>query len=215
VKITILVDNEKSWFLSYAENLVKLLSKHHKVSLVNRYSRIKPGDCLFLLSCLKILPKHILKLNKNNIVIHGSDLPKGRGFSPIIWQILENKKKIVLTLFEANSKFDTGKFYFKDSIRLRGDELLDETHRIVGNKIIHMAFKFIKERHSLIAKEQIGKPTYLRKRTENDDLLPVNESIAHIFDRLRVVDNRLYPAYFFFRGFKYILKIYKGKKHGK
>ena len=48
-------------------------------------------------------------MNKNNIVVHASDLPKGRGFSPMSWQILEGKNKIKLSekiLFAVEDKLN-------------------------------------------------------------------------------------------------------------
>ena len=50
----------------------------------------KNFDILFILSYHKILSKNILKNNKHNIVIHASNLPKGKGFAPFFHQILEN-----------------------------------------------------------------------------------------------------------------------------
>ena len=45
--------------------------------------------CLFLLSCSKKLKN--LKAYDHNIVIHANDLPRGKGWSPLTWQVLEEK----------------------------------------------------------------------------------------------------------------------------
>ena len=73
----------------------------HQVSLVHNISDIKNGDICFILSFSKILNEVILKKNSNNIVDHASDLPTGKGFSPMQWSVLEGNNHIVLTLFEA------------------------------------------------------------------------------------------------------------------
>ena len=102
LKIFILTDNKKSWFLPYGRSLESNLKKIVKeVNYVNRVEDLRPCDILFLLSCEKIVPASALLPNKYNIVIHASDLPKGKGFSPLQWQILENKNKIVF--FYLNS----------------------------------------------------------------------------------------------------------------
>ena len=51
-----------------------------------------------------------------------SNLPKGRGFSPLQWQILKN-----ICLIEALFKFDSGNIFLK-KIKLDGFELYDEIH---------------------------------------------------------------------------------------
>ena len=125
MKIQILIDNKDSWILYYIDSLVnKILNLGHNVNLVYSNKKVNKGDILFLLSCNRIFKQ--LDLNKHNIVVHESDLPKGKGFSPLTWQILEGKKSIPISLFEATSKFDSGEVYFKDSIELNGDELIDE-----------------------------------------------------------------------------------------
>jgi len=50
---------------------------------------------VFILGYHKIIKKEYLKNNKYNIVVHESDLPKGKGWVPLFWQILEGKNEIV------------------------------------------------------------------------------------------------------------------------
>ncbi len=209
MNITILIDNPKSWFLPYAQKIVAQLKENHKVRLLHDSKKIKKGDCAFFLSCLRIVPKSVLHLSRNNLVIHGSDLPSGRGFSPISWQILEGKNEITLTLFEANEELDSGDIYFKTKVCFKGHELLDEIHQKIGNKIIEMAFKFIKEYPNNKKKSQKGNPSYYPKRTTKDDEIPVDKTITELFNRFRIADNKDYPMYFDYKGHKYILKIYK------
>ena len=45
-----------------------------------------------MLSYYKILPDKFLNICKYNFVVHESDLPKGRGFSPLYKQIQIGKK---------------------------------------------------------------------------------------------------------------------------
>ena len=124
--ITILTD-KSSWMNKY--NLIlkqKLIELGYSVSLIHSKDEIQQGDVLFLLSCFEIVSKKFLDLNKNNIVVHASDLPKGKGWSPTSWQILEGKNKIPLTLFEASEKMDSGDYYIKDVLELNGFELINE-----------------------------------------------------------------------------------------
>ena len=47
------------------------------------------------------------------MVVHESNLPKGRGYSPLIKQLLNGKTKIVTTLFECSKDIDQGQIYIK------------------------------------------------------------------------------------------------------
>src|SRR5690606_32562138 len=97
-----LTDNAHSWFVKYGNLLMRtLLKEGHQVKYVFNKNELSKGNICFLLSCTRIIGKEYLSLNSHNIVVHASDLPKGKGFSPLQWQILEGASAIPLTLFEA------------------------------------------------------------------------------------------------------------------
>jgi len=134
MKITILTDNVNSWFIPFGQKLQqKLLSLGLECNYVFDKNVIEYGDICFLLSCSKILQSEYLKRNKYNIVVHASDLPQGKGFSPLQWQIMEGKNEIPLTLFEAVEGVDEGPYYFKDKLIFNGYELL-QNERIARRK---------------------------------------------------------------------------------
>ena len=55
-------------------------------------SAIKNYSINIIPSYSKIIPKKFLEKSVINLVVHESDLPKGKGMSPLTWQILKNKK---------------------------------------------------------------------------------------------------------------------------
>ena len=91
-----------------------------------------------------VMVKKYLDMNTNNIVIHPSELPLGRGWSPVAWQVLEGKNEIPITLFEAESKIDSGIIYYEDKIILNGKELIDEIRFKQGNKTVELILRFVK-----------------------------------------------------------------------
>jgi len=208
MKITILTDNPDSWIIQYVNKLVKKLSLHHEVFHVYSVGDITKGDILFILSCENIIKKSVLNLNKNNIVVHPSKLPEGRGWSPLAWQIIEGKNKIPISLFEAAENVDTGDVYILDYITLEGHELNDEIKHLQGEKTIEMITHYITQ-YPMIGNPQLGDPTYYLKRKEHDNELDVKKSIKEQFNLFRIVDNERYPIHFFMNGIKYKLKIYK------
>ena len=131
--ITVLVDHPNSWIIPYALKLIRELKiRKHQVFFAKRYEDIKSGDIAFFLGCLKIVPKNVLALNQHNLVVHESNLPKGKGFSPLSWQILEGKNVIPVALFEADEGVDSGSVYYRDQITFKGHELVDELRHAQG-----------------------------------------------------------------------------------
>lgn len=211
MKVTILVDNLKSWALPHAEKLCSQLKKKYPTSLVHDQKKIKAGEVAIFLSCEKLVKPEVLKKNKHNLVAHASDLPRGKGWSPMTWQILEGKNKIPISLFEAVDKVDAGEIYEKATIKFEGHELIGEMQKVLGEKINEMILCFLDRYPNIRGVKQTGKESfYSRRRPENSVLSP-NKTIAEQFNLLRVVDNKKYPAFFNYRGHKYILKIYKDK----
>lgn len=210
MKITILTDNKKSWFIQFGYKLKSILEDlGHQVIYVFEKNEIEEGDICFLLSCSRIVDEQYLKRNKNNIVVHASDLPKGKGFAPVQWQILEGKNEIILTLFEVVKEVDAGPYYFKEKITFDGTELYDELREKLANKIIDMCIYFVKNKDNLNPIEQIGEESFYRKRTRKDDEIDPKKTLEELFNHFRIADNENYPLYFYCKGKKYIIKIYK------
>jgi methionyl-tRNA formyltransferase len=208
MRIQILTDNPSSWIISYAEQLIfQLKNLGHQVSHLYNHDEVCEGDILCLLSCEKKFKE--LNLNKFNLVVHESALPRGKGWSPLTWQVLEGKSEIPITLFEATDEIDGGKIYLIKNINLDGSELVDELREKQGQGTIDVILDFVNNFSQITGIEQNGDSSYYPKRTAKDSELDIDKSIAEQFNLLRVCDNERYPAYFFKNGIKYFLKIYK------
>ena len=208
--VTILVDDPDSWVMPYMKNLISLIPSQFNATIVHKHNDVASGEILFIIGCDKIVDKSILKRNKHNLVIHESDLPEGKGWSPMSWQVLEGKNKITIVLFEATEEVDSGPIYLKENILLNGTELYDEIKENQGKKTICLILKFLKGYPNIQSIPQTNKPgTYYKKRSPKDDQLDINKTIKDSFNLLRIVNNEKYPAWFEHNGEKYILKIYK------
>jgi methionyl-tRNA formyltransferase len=210
MKISILTDNQTSWFIQYGKILEQqLLNLNHDVVYVYDKHNLREGDICFLLSCSRIVEDKFLLLHKNNIVVHASDLPNGKGFSPLQWQILDGSNKIVLSLIEAVSEVDAGPIYFKHSIIFEGHELYNELRVALGLEIIDMCLKYVIHYKELKPVQQVGESTFYRKRTKIDDQIDPCKTITELFNHFRIADNQNYPLYFYLNGYKYLIKIEK------
>lgn len=206
MKVQILIDNPDSWMINY---VVKWLGHQKKsfenFTVLNNPQDVTEGDILILLSCEKKFEQ--LQLNKYNLVAHESDLPKGRGMSPLTWQILEGKNEIIVSLLEATSEIDAGLVYLKTKIKLNGTELIDDLRKLQARATFFLIEEFLKNYPNNIGIVQIGTPTFYSRRKIIDSKLNVSKSIIDQFNLLRVVDNERYPAWFEYLGETYEIKI--------
>ena len=207
--INILCDDKNSWFWDKNNNLIKEIEKKHTLNLIQNQKEFVKGDIAVFISCNKLVENQYLALNKSNIVCHPSNLPKGRGFSPIAWEILDSANKLTFTLFEANEKIDDGDIYYKKEVELSGTELNDDLRSIQAEITFELILKYINEYPNINGSKQIGEATYYKKRNKDDMELDIKKSIEEQFNLLRIADNVNYPAHFHYKNQKYILKIEK------
>jgi len=207
-KIQILIDNPNSWMVPFASKFLKRLKgKGYNSRIFHSHEEVEKGDLLVLLSCEKKFNQQ--KKNKFNLVIHASELPRGRGWSPLTYQVLEGKKKIPISIINASEGIDEGDIYLKDYFLLNGYELIDEIREKLVNKIFEMLKDFIKNADKITAIKQQGSSSYYSKRKPSDSELNFDMTLRDNFNLLRVVDNQRYPAFFYHGGEKFILKISK------
>ena len=192
------ISDEDSWFNSYLKNLkLDLLTSGHKIMHVHNESELKSADLCFYLSFSTIATKNTLQKFKHNLVVHSSNLPNGRGWSPLTWQILEGKKMITTSLFEAEEDVDRGKIYLQKDLEFSGFELLDELRMLQGNLIIGMCSEYIQTYPDVLLHAQVqdGEGSYYSRRRPVDSELNPDISIREQLNLFRVADNSNYPAY--------------------
>ena len=210
MKIQILCDNPDSWILPFAKDFAaELLAKHYDVRYIEKHIEVDAGDILILLSCEQIFKR--LDLNKHNLVVHESDLPRGKGWSPLTWQIVEGASQITVTLFEASAKVDDGPIYGQETIEFKGTELIDELRNLQAKATINLLRQFVNNFPDVHSKPQTGESTFCRRRTKEDSKLSVDKSLADQFNLLRISDNQRYPAWIEINGQKFELHIFKAK----
>lgn len=210
MNISILTDDPKSWFVPYGEVLRKNLEElGHNVDYIFTKDDLRTSDITFLLSCSHIFDADLLSYSDKNVVIHASELPRGKGFSPLQWQILEGNNDIVLSAIEATDAVDAGPIYLRKSLKFNGTELYEELREKLAECIIEMACYLVLNNGLLVLQEQKGEESFYRRRTIVDDELNPQKSIADQFNHFRIADNKNHPLYFYFKGEKYFLRIDK------
>ncbi|WP_257935754.1 formyltransferase domain-containing protein [Campylobacter lari] len=200
-----LLTSPNQWFVPYIKKLQKLIPN----SLVfYKHEQISDYDIVFILSYHRIISKEFLRKNKNNIVIHASNLPQGKGWAPLFHQVLEGKNEITFTLFEADEKTDNGDIYLQKTLVLNGLELYKELRDKQANFIIKLCLDFLRKFPNITKIPQKGKESFYPKRTPKDHELDINKTIEEQFNLLRISNNKEFPAFFYKNGKKFIIKIY-------
>ena len=187
----------------------------HRVLWVHDVNELQKGDFCFYLGCSQVAPSKALSLFKHNLVVHESALPKGKGWSPLTWQILEGKNRIPITLIEASEQVDSGVIYRKTTLCFKGHELVEELRNKQGRKTIELCKQFVKKYPKIVrsAKSQRGDGSFYRRRYPKNSELDIDKTLRDQFNLLRVVDNNKYPAFFSIFGKTYQLFIKKQKNN--
>lgn len=189
-------------------------SNGHEVRLESAVDKLGDGDILFLVSCSAIIDDGIKKKFKAVLVLHASNLPEGRGWSPHIWSILAGQDEIAVCLLEASDPVDSGDIWLKKYFKLEGHELLDEINEALFAVELELMSEAIELFNSIspikqaIAHSCLNTPS-LRKRTPEDSALDLDKSLLDQFNLLRVVDSERYPAYIDHLGHRYKITIEK------
>lgn len=213
-RITILSDVD-SWINTFLYDFViRLELRGHRVKWMHDLDDCSPGDICICISCSFMVPESVRRLFKNTVVVHESALPKGKGWSPMTWQVIMGQSIIPITLFEATEDVDSGKIYSQDFMTLQGSELVDELRKEQAGISFRLLESFIEDypRSAQENRGQTGTASYFRRRNPSDSRLDPDNSLRAQFNLLRTVDNDRYPAFFDINGKRYILKIKSGEK---
>ena len=212
-KLSISICSEKKSWINFSITFLiyTWINQGHTCSWTHEANHLEHGDLCFYLSYEKIVKKTTRKKFKNNLVVHASDLPLGKGWSPLSWQILKGYKRIIISLFEADNKVDSGKIYMQSAKKFSGHELLNDLRKILANATYDLCCNFINHYPKCLkkGKAQNGKETFYPRRLLKDSKLDLEKSINEQFNLLRIVDNDNYPAFFEKDGYKYVVSIKK------
>lgn len=211
MKLSLLCTDTGHPIISYLRAWVNLNAQVHEIELIESIRDASGGDILFLISCSEKVLKADRDKYRKTLVLHASDLPVGRGWSPHIWDLVEGSAQITLSLLEAEDVIDSGKIWQKRNIQVPKHALWDEINHILFNAEIELIDFAVSEFDTIQPHEQDTSitPTYRRKRTPDDSRIDPEKPIAEQFDLLRVCDPARFPAFFDHHGCRYIVKLEK------
>lgn len=179
-----------------------------QANLVTKISEVQSGDILFLISCSELVKREVRDRFTKTLVIHASDLPKGRGWSPHIWQILEGRREIVVTLLEAEDKVDSGAIWGQRTLDVHPGDLAEHFNEKLFSAELEL-MTFAVEQFATVKPQaqRDEEPTYYPKRTPEDSRIDPAASLESQFDKIRVSDPVRFPAFFDLHGYRYEIRL--------
>ncbi|MDR0581180.1 MAG: hypothetical protein LBG04_03665 [Holosporaceae bacterium] len=156
-----------------------------------KLTEIEP-EYVFLPHWSYIIPSEIHK-NFQCIVFHMTDLPFGRGGSPMQNLISRGIYDTKISAIRCEEGLDAGDVYLKKDFSLR-EGSAEELYMKAGEIISTMIDEIIETK--LVASPQIGKIVeFKRRRPEESNIASLN-SVEEIYDFVRMLDAPGYPKAF-------------------
>ncbi|MEH6447884.1 MAG: hypothetical protein V7765_04400 [Oleispira sp.] len=126
------------------------------------------------------------------ICFHMTDLPYGRGGSPLQNLIVRGHEETKISALKMVEEMDAGHIYLKESLSLTGSGL--EIFERASDVILGMILKICTE--LFVVTPQEGKIVSFKRRNEEQSELTSDLSLLQVFDHIRMLDIPGYPHAF-------------------
>ena len=138
-----------------------------------------------------IVPKNILD-KYECVCFHMTDVPYGRGGSPLQNLIVRGHKDTVLTALQMEEGLDTGPVYCKKTLSLSGSA--HDIYQRAAELSWEMISEFVEK--ELQPKPQKGEPVVFKRRNPDDSEIPIGLNLEQVYDYVRMLDAPGYPLAF-------------------
>lgn len=165
---------------------------------VHSIERIKPRY-IFFLHWSWIVPDEIVN-DYECICFHMTDLPYGRGGSPLQNLIIRGHEETKLTAFRMVQELDAGPVYLRETLPLEGSA--NDIYIRASQLSAKMIDKIIRDEPMPV--EQKGEVVEFKRRRAAESIIPCVQSSEDLHNFIRMLDAEGYPrAYLVREGFKY------------
>lgn len=148
-------------------------------------------ETIFFCHWSDLVSKEILQ-KVRCICFHMTDLPYGRGGSPLQNLILQGKTKTILSAIEMEEGLDTGPIFWQLEVDLSGSA------ENIYERMTEACWKGISSILSECpaARPQVGSVVSFKRRTAEESELPKDLPIDKVYDYIRMLDAPGYPNAF-------------------
>jgi len=199
MKKKIIIATIKSWNIKNALKLKKNFINKYEVKIITKKEdltyekiiKINP-EYIFFPHWSWIIPEEIYN-NFECVVFHMTDLPFGRGGSPLQNLILRGIKKTKISAIKVVKELDAGAIYIKRPLSLIGsaEEIYKKASKIIFEDMIPYLL-----RNEITPKPQKGKIVIFKRRMPEDSKIPENLTFDKVYDYIRMLDAEGYPPSF-------------------
>jgi len=165
---------------------------------------------IFFVHWSYFIPDYIYN-NYNCIIFHMTDLPFGRGGSPLQNLISRGIYKTKISAIKCDKDIDAGDIYLKKNLSLKNGnayEIYLKSGRIIKKMIEEIC------KNNTIPKPQNGEVVTFKRREGKLSEIKNLDTIRKIYDQIRMLDCDGYPnAFLILDGFKYSFSNAKLKKN--
>ncbi len=159
---------------------------------------VNPERIFFIHWSWKV-PKQIFE-NYECVAFHMTDLPYGRGGSPLQNLVIRGHRDTKLTALLMTEEFDAGPVYLKEQLTLDGtaQQVYERASRLAAD----MIQRIIQEDVTPVPQE--GEPTVFKRRHPAESEIPELPNAEALYDFIRMLDAGGYPrAFLDCNGFRY------------
>lgn len=154
---------------------------------------------IFFIHWSWLVPVRIIKKHEC-VCFHMTDVPYGRGGSPLQNLIIRGQHNTKLTALRMVEELDAGPVYYKEDLSLEGNA--EEIYIRATHLSAQMIRRFIEEHPLSIP--QAGEPVVFKRRQPIESQIPKVTSLQTLYDFIRMLDAEDYPhAYLEHAGFRY------------
>jgi methionyl-tRNA formyltransferase len=158
--------------------------------LIQAVSTLKP-EYIFFLHWNWLVPKEIWKEHEC-VCFHMTDVPYGRGGSPLQNLILAGHEETMLTALRMVNAMDAGPVYTKRLLRLDGTaQEIYVRAGVLSAEIIEWMIE-----NKPVPTEQVGDVVMFKRRKPEQSALPRHGALQCTYDFIRMLDAEGYPYAF-------------------
>lgn len=156
-------------------------------------------DLIFFLHWSWKVPADIVN-NFECVCFHMTDVPCGRGGSPLQNLIVRGHRNTKMTALRMVEQFDAGPVYLKEDLSLEGSA--EEIYIRASTLSAGMIKRIIEKQ--IVPTAQTGSPTIFKRRTPSQSEIPERKDLQTLYDFIRMLDAESYPrAFLRHGGFRY------------
>ena len=183
------IENSRKLTEAFPEDTFYVITEKEELTL-DRLDEINPRY-VFFPHWSWIIPQEIFD-SYECVVFHMTDLPFGRGGSPLQNLLVRGIYETKLSAIKVEKGVDTGPVYLKKELDIstgNADEILSKISSIIFEQMIP---EFING--CLVSHEQTGEVVTFKRRTPDQSRIPDGLTQRQLYDYIRMLDGEGYPT---------------------